>query len=65
MRAIPILLVLSACPGPEPASRIPKKPNEELVVGDFGVDGHQATSARGSLKTVFSSVTRTSSMATV
>ena len=35
MRAIAILLVLSACPGPEPASRIPKKPNEELVVGDF------------------------------
>lgn len=29
------VLVLSACPGPEPVSRIPKKPNVELIVGDF------------------------------
>lgn len=27
--------LLAACPGPEPTSRIPKKPNTELIVGDF------------------------------
>ncbi len=28
-------LLLAACPGPEPTSRIPKKPNDELIVGEF------------------------------
>ena len=36
----------------------------ELGVADFRVDGHYATSARGSLKTTFSSVVRTSSTVT-
>lgn len=34
-RSILIALLLAACPGPEPVSRIPKKPNTELVVGDY------------------------------
>src|SRR5262249_43657159 len=36
----------------------------EFRVADFGIDRHQATSARGSLKTTFSSVVRTSSTLT-
>ena len=36
----------------------------ELGVADFGIDRHQATSARGSLNTTFSSVVRTSSTVT-
>lgn len=35
MRRVILLVLLAACPGPEPVSRIPKKPNTELVVGDF------------------------------
>lgn len=33
----PILIVvlLAACAGPDPTSRIPKKPNDELIVGEF------------------------------
>lgn len=35
-RALSIVLLLAACAGgPEPTSRIPKKPNTELIVGDF------------------------------
>jgi hypothetical protein len=34
MRIVIALAVLSAC-GKEPVSRIPKKPNTELIVGDF------------------------------
>ena len=36
----------------------------QLGVADFGIDRHQATSARGSLNTTLSSVVRTSSTVT-
>jgi len=40
------LLIASACAGPaEPTSRIPKKPNNELVVGDFERHPPAGTSA--------------------
>lgn len=35
MRGLLLISLLAACPGPEPVSRIPKKPIDELIVGDF------------------------------
>jgi len=58
MRIVLALLLVAAC-GKEPASRIPKKPNNELIVGDFERHAPATTAYRfGADSTYFAAKTK-------